>query len=116
MFRRVAGIIIPALVRAAAADVPATKECQGTKKYAAVMKTPNRDLLVLLKNEFASQRAIEQEVECINHILIQAESPQQFCIAHELVARNRITSNPRKILQAVRFSELKPFRFLINKN
>jgi len=80
------------------------------------MKTPNRDLLVLLKNEFATQRAIEQEVECINHILIQAESPQQFCVAHELVARNRITSNPKKILQAVRFTELKPFRFLINKN
>jgi len=80
------------------------------------MKTPNRDLLVLLKNEFASQRAIEQEVECINHILIQAESPKQFCLAHELVTRHRITANPKKILRAVRFSELKAFTFLINKN
>jgi hypothetical protein len=80
------------------------------------MKTPNRDLLVLFKNEFATQRAIEQEVECINHILIQAESPQRFCIAHELVTRNRITSNHKKILDAVRHAELKPFRFLINKN
>lgn len=80
------------------------------------MKTPNRDLLVLLKNEFASQRAIEQEVETINDILVQAESMEQFCIAHELVERNRITSRPKKILRAVRFSELKPFRFLINKN
>jgi hypothetical protein len=80
------------------------------------MKTPNRDLLVLFKNEFASQRAIEQEVECINHILIQVESPDQFCIAHELVSRNRITSNPRKILKAIRFAELKAFNFLLNKN
>jgi hypothetical protein len=80
------------------------------------MKTPNRDLLVLLKNEFASQQAIEHEVECINHILIKAESLQQFCLAHELVERFRITSKPKRILRAIRFTELKPFRFLINKN
>ena len=33
------------------------------------MKMPNRDLLVLLKNEFMSQQAIEQEVECLNDML-----------------------------------------------
>ena len=82
----------------------------------AVMKNPNRDLLVLLKNEFVSQQAIQHEVECINHILVQAESFEHFCQAHELVERNRITSKPKKILRAIRFSELKPFRFLINKN
>ena len=80
------------------------------------MKTPNRDLLVLLKNEFASQQAIEHEVECLNHILIKAESLEQFCMVHELVERNRITSRPKKILRAIRFNELKPFRFLINRN
>jgi len=82
----------------------------------AEMKNPHRDLLVLLKNEFASQQAIEHEVECINHILVQAESFEHFCHAHELVERNRITSKPKKILKAIRFSELKPFLFLINKN
>jgi hypothetical protein len=80
------------------------------------MKTPNRDLLVLLKNEFASQRAIEHEVECLNYILIRAESAEQFCLAHELVNRSYITSKPKKILQAIGFAELKPFQFLINKN
>jgi hypothetical protein len=69
-----------------------------------------------LKNEFASEQAIEQEVKCINHILVQAESLEQFCRAHELVERYRITSKPKKILRAIRFAELKPFRFLINKN
>jgi hypothetical protein len=83
---------------------------------AAIMKTPNRDLLVLLKNEFASEQAIEHEVKRINHILVQAESLDQFCIAHELVTRNCITSKPKKILRAIRVAELKPFRFLINKN
>ena len=80
------------------------------------MKTPNRDLLVLLRNEFASQRAIEHEVECLNDILVQAESAEQFCIAHELVTRGHITSRPKKILQAIRFAELRPFYFLINRN
>jgi hypothetical protein len=80
------------------------------------MKTPNRDLLVLLKNEFASQQTIERELECINYILVQAESIEQFCKAHELVERCRITSRPKKILRAIRVAELKPFRFLINKN
>jgi hypothetical protein len=77
---------------------------------------PTRDLLVLLKNEFMSQRALDHEVECLNDILRTAESDEQFCIAHELVNRNRITAKPRKILKAIRYSELKAFRFLINKN
>ncbi len=80
------------------------------------MKMPNRDLLVLLKSEFMSQQAIEQEVECLNDMLRRTESDDQFCIAHELVDRNRITSRPKKILKAIRFTELKQFRFLINKN
>ena len=80
------------------------------------MKMPNRDLLVLLKSEFMSQQAIEQEVECLNDMLRRTESDDQFCIAHELVDRNRIASNPKKILKAIRFTELRQFRFLINKN
>lgn len=80
------------------------------------MKMPNRDLLVLLKSEFMSQQAIEHEVECLNDILRRSESDDQFCIAHELVDRNRITSKAKKILKAIRYTELKQFRFLINKN
>lgn len=80
------------------------------------MKMPNRDLLVLLKSEFMSQQAIEQEVECLNDMLRLTESDEQFCLAHELVDRNRITCNAKKILKAIRFTELKQFRFLINKN
>jgi hypothetical protein len=80
------------------------------------MKMPNRDLLVLLKSEFMSQQAIEQEVEYLNDMLRRTESDDQFCLAHELVDRNKITSKPKKILKAIRFTELKQFRFLINKN
>lgn len=80
------------------------------------MKTPNRDLLMLLKNGSVNEQAIEREVKWLNRMLIQAESPEQFCIAHELVTRHFITSKPKKILQAIRFTELKPFNFLLNKN
>jgi len=80
------------------------------------MKMPNRDLLVLLKSEFMSQKAIEHEVECLNVMLRTTESDDQFCKAHELVDRNRITCNAKRILKAIRYTELKPFRFLVNKN
>ena len=80
------------------------------------MKMPNRDLLVLINNEYMSQQAIDQEVECLNHILHTAESNEQFCIAHELVDRIHITSHAKKILKAIRYAELRPFQFLINKN
>jgi hypothetical protein len=82
----------------------------------ATMKTPSRDLLVLLRNELASEQAIEQELKSINYILMRAESPEGFCMAHELVTRHYITSSSKKILRAIRFVELKPFQFLLNKN
>ena len=80
------------------------------------MKQMNREILVVVKYDFVSQAALEKEMEWLNEILITAETPQHFCITHELVNRNRITQNKRKILNAVKHSELKPFRFLIGKN
>ncbi len=80
------------------------------------MESPNRNLLVLLRNQFMNRQAIEQEVESLNEILLHTESLQQFCIAHELVDRNCVTSKSKKIINAIRIAELKPFRFLICKN
>lgn len=80
------------------------------------MRSPKRNLLVLLKNEFMSEQAIEQEVECLNSLLLETESKEAFCIAHELVDRNYITRKKRKILKETRYYYLRPFRFLINRN
>ena len=80
------------------------------------MKIPNRNLLMLLKNQFMSDQAIEREVECLNEILLKTESSEHFCQAHELVDRIRITSKAKRILLVIRFDKLKPFRFLICKN
>ena len=80
------------------------------------MLTTNRDILVLLKNEFMTEQTMKQEVELLNELLKQVETPESFCIAHELVDRNRITSKSKMILNATRHYYLKSFRFLINKN
>lgn len=80
------------------------------------MINPNRDIMVLLKHEFMSELALQQEVENLNKILIQTESSDSFCIAHELVNRNRIISNKKKLLKESNFHTLRPFVFLINKN
>ncbi len=80
------------------------------------MSNTNRDLLVLLKDHSMSDQAIEQQVEYLHFILQNAESAEQFCVAHELVIRNYITSKSRKILKAVKDPVLKPFCFLVNKN
>lgn len=80
------------------------------------MSTPRRDILVVVKNQFLSERAIEQEVACLHEILHFAESHEQFCLAHELVDRTRITQRAKKILKESRYFKLRPFRFLINKN
>lgn len=80
------------------------------------MKNSGRNLVVLFNHEYRSERAIEQEVEGLHELLLHTESPEQFCTAHELVNRNRITSRKEKILKEARHFRLRPFRFLINKN
>ena len=80
------------------------------------MINSNRDLLVLFKNQLMTEQSFQEEVECLNEILIIAESSEQFCKTHELVDRNRITSSMKKILKESQNFRLRPFRFLINKN
>lgn len=80
------------------------------------MYNSSRDILVLLRDESMNKQAIEQEIEILNKILLPTESTEQFCLTHELIDRNRITCKEKKILRAIRYSQLKPFRFLICKN
>ncbi|MFN8288794.1 MAG: hypothetical protein U0U70_00930 [Chitinophagaceae bacterium] len=71
----------------------------------------NRDILLPEKGVVT-----EQELQSLHALLKKTESPEQFCIAHELVNRNRITSDPKKILREARLISPRPFRFFINKN
>ena len=82
------------------------------------MKSPNRDLLVLLKDETMSEHAIEREVEKLNAMLFQLESIDHFCEAHEMLDLNKfkISTDKKLIMQVTKFKELKPFIFLCNVN
>lgn len=80
------------------------------------MTNRNRDLLLLLKADNCSGKAFEQQVDELHRVLFEVECNEALCTAHELVARTRITSRKRKILNAISGTHLKPFYFLINKN
>ena len=80
------------------------------------MMNPGRDLLVLFKHDFIDKQAVDIEIRHLNQILQQTENSLQFYNAHELVDRNYITTAISKIIKAICRAELKPFRFLINKN
>ena len=82
------------------------------------MKSPNRDLLVLLKDESMSEQAIELEVERLNKMLFDVESFDNISVSHELIDLNkyRIYHERKTVLQAIKEKELKPFVFLFNMN
>ena len=82
------------------------------------MKTPNRDLLVLVKDEFANEQFMEQELEQLNDMLFHYETIEKFCVVHEIFDMNKykIISRPHLMQQVIRQKELKPFQFICNKN
>lgn len=80
------------------------------------MNAVSKNLLLVFKNGFSSEQEWEHEVESLNRILLITESPEQFCTANELVNRNRITSNAKRILKEAKHFRLRPFRFFINRN
>lgn len=80
------------------------------------MKNYDRDLLVLYKADVFNEDLLQREVESLHQILLKVERSDIFCLAHELVTRNKITQKAKSILRATRHIRLKPFQFLINKN
>lgn len=82
------------------------------------MKMPNRDLLVLVKDEFLRPGSMETELERINRLLMSFETVDNLCTAHEVFDLNRykILRAAHAIRAVVNHKELKPFVFLINKN
>lgn len=82
------------------------------------MKTPDRDLLVLMKDEFVTEQFMACELEKLNDLLFQYETVDTFCEAHEVFDLNnyKILRGSRYIHRILRQQELKPFQFLCNKN
>lgn len=82
------------------------------------MKNPNRDILVLVKDEFMSEKAIEQEVARLNKLLYSVESHEHVCACCEVIDLNRyrITRNQKTVTALLREKTHKPFLFLNNLN
>ncbi|HEV7781567.1 MAG TPA: hypothetical protein VGO58_09885 [Chitinophagaceae bacterium] len=74
------------------------------------------NLLVLFTTGLLNEKATGREMEQLKEILSRAETTEQFCTAFELVDRNRITSNKKKIEKESKHYRLSAFRFLINRN
>jgi hypothetical protein len=82
------------------------------------MKTPNRDLLVLVKDEHMNENFMEQELEQLNDLLFHFETMDNFCACHEIFDMNKykIIVKPDVIQKIARQHELKAFQFICNKN
>ena len=82
------------------------------------MKTRNRDLLVLFKDEFKNEQAIEIELEKLNDLLHSTETIENYCIAYEVIDLNKfkIYHQRKKIVEVIMQERLKPFQFICNKN
>jgi hypothetical protein len=82
------------------------------------MNRPNRDLLVLFKQELMSPQAMEHEVELLHELLHAVERSENVITAHELIdlTKYKIVTKPNLIRMAFRQKEDRPFVFLNNKN
>ncbi|NOT50005.1 MAG: hypothetical protein HOP10_01850 [Chitinophagaceae bacterium] len=76
------------------------------------MQSHSHSLVVFFQQAFN----IEQEEERLYQIVSDTGSTEQFCLAHELLDRNRITSKANKIINELYRKDVRPFRFFINKN
>jgi hypothetical protein len=82
------------------------------------MKSSDRDLLVLVKDEYVNDQFMEDELEQLNNLLFHYETMENFCIAHEVfdVSKYRIVSKPRGIQKILKQKQAKSFQFISNKN
>ena len=72
--------------------------------------------LVLFYCSGTNEKAVRVEVDNVTAIIQAVNSPVHFCTANELVNRNKITSDPNKMMKEARFQRLRAFRFFISKN
>jgi hypothetical protein len=82
------------------------------------MNKPNRDLLVMFKQELMDLQALEHEVGQLHELLFNVEKLDNLVAAHEAIDLNKykLIKNQVKLRLVIRQKELKPFVFLNCKN
>ena len=83
-----------------------------------MLKTNDRDLLVISKNALESDDALEQEVLVLNTILHEVEVLQNIAFSSEVIDLNRcrIFKKPDTVIKQLQDKQLKSFVFICNKN
>ncbi len=82
------------------------------------MHNPNRDILVLFKQELMTAQAMERQVSLLHDLLYRVEKLDNLVTAHELIDLNKfkIISKSFHIKNYLRSGKEKPFVFLNNMN
>ena len=82
------------------------------------MKNSNRDLLVLVKDAYTNKEAMQFELQQLNLLLVNFETLDSFCIAHEVfdIQKHRILKKKSQLQKIIEKETLKPFVFICNKN
>lgn len=82
------------------------------------MKNSNRDLLVLVKEAYTNNEAMQFELQQLNLLLVNFETLDSFCIAHEVfdIQKYRILKKKSQLQKIIEKETLKPFVFICNKN
>ena len=82
------------------------------------MKNANRDLLVLVKDAYTNKEAMQYELQQLNMLLVNFETLESFCIAHEVfdIQKYRVLTKKSQLQKIIEKETLKPFMFICNKN
>ncbi|WP_126969535.1 hypothetical protein [Gynurincola endophyticus] len=82
------------------------------------MKSSNRDLLVLVKDENVDDSAIQSELESLNQLLYWYETENNSLKCYEVidVDKHKILQTKQHIQKALAKLSKQPFLFLLNKN
>jgi hypothetical protein len=82
------------------------------------MINPNRDILVLFKQELMTPQAMERQVSLLHELLYNVERLDNVVTAHELIDLNKYKIIKKQVFvkEYLRNGKEKPFVFLNNKN
>jgi hypothetical protein len=83
-----------------------------------MMKTADRDLLVVSKPALESEAALQEEVGLLNNLLHEVEVLQNIACSSEIfdLNRNRIICKPENVAKQLKEKSFRPFVFICNRN
>jgi len=83
-----------------------------------MVKSSNRDLLVISKNALQNEHSMQQEIQILNVLLPAVEVLQNLANSSEIFDLNKCRSykTPRSVFRQLQEKGMRSFVFLCNKN